>query len=660
MHSYRFLLPLFVITIFLSACATQNSDIIVARFDNQTISAKELEDAYLKNNPSDSTITADSLNTLDNFLNLYLNYKMKLRDAFVRGYMQDPALQKEINDYKISVGKTLFLENKFYEPNLRKMYERRKWEFRVSHIFIRVDTARTDKQAYQLAKSLIDSIRQGADFIELCKKYSDDNATKNNGGDVYYITSGMITIPALENAIYNTPVGEVYSEPIKSAYGYHIIKTTEKIKRIPSVRASHILISFKDSTGKMDTAAALKEAEAIRDSLLNGANFSEMAKKYSADKGSAAKGGDLGYFTRGRMVLPFDEEAFKLKVGEISPVIETQFGFHIIKVVDRKPIPSFEEDRDELKNLFQRTWYKTEYNKLRDSLASEFNYQLLENNEGMILSNIDTIKIGTDYDSSAFKQKYGKTPIFKVAGKFYDLDSVLTWMSKNGYNKQRLVKKNIFDTGIRQYSNEILMKEKALNYEKENPEFAKLMREYANGVYLFKILEEEVWNKIKTDTNSLRKLYDSTRNKYWTNERVRYLYVTAKNDSIINNYNNLLKSGYSFDSLVVDTNPRKEKALHPEFQDITKDEMASRAFNLKKAGDVSEPFHSKNGWAIVKLLEKQPKRLKTFEEAKPELISLYQEKESKRLEEEYLNRLRKLYHPEIYYDKLKEALLGTK
>ncbi|MFA3781517.1 peptidylprolyl isomerase [Melioribacteraceae bacterium 4301-Me] len=660
MRNGKYLFFAFLLSLIFTSCATENSKIIVARFDDDFITAGELKEAYLKNNSGDTTLSIDSLNALDNFLNLYLNYRMKLRDAFVRGYTKDKDLQDEIDNYKFNVGKTLFLEDKFYEPNLRKMYERRKWEFRVSHIFIRIDSAHNEKQAYQLAKSLIDSIKNGADFRVLCKKYSDDSSTKNNGGDVYYVTSGMITNPVLENAVYSTPVGEVYPEPIKTLYGYHIIKITDKVKRIESVRASHILIAFADSSGKTDTAEALKKAEAIRDSLLNGADFGDMAKKYSFDKVTAKKGGDLGYFSRGRMVIPFDEMAFKLKVGEISPIVKTNFGFHIIKVTDRKPIPSFEESRDELKNLFQRTLYQTEFDKLRDSLSKQFDYQQFQNNIGMLLSNFDTLKVGVNYDTSTFKQKYGNTPIFSVSNKNYNLDSLINWMSKNGYNNQRLSNKNVFDNGIRQYSNEILIKQRIMNYDKEDPKFAQLMKDYAKGVYLFKILEEEVWNKIKIDTNKILQMFDSTRNKYWTNDRVKYLFVSALNDSVINNYKNLLKSGYSFDTLVVDTNPLKAKALNAEFKDVNNNEVAKVAFELKNPGDISEPFKYKNTWYIVKLIEKQPKRLKTFEEAKPELISLYQDKESKRLENEYVNRLKKLYHPEIYYEKLKEALFQNK
>lgn len=128
------------------------------------------------------------------------------------------------------------------------------------------------------------------------------------------------------------------------------------------VKASHILISTVDDNGKELSEAkkkkAKKKAEEVLKKAKSGEEFSELAKEYSDDPGSAAKGGDLGYFTKGQMVQPFEEAAFSLKSGEISGLVESEYGYHIIKVYDKidKQL-TFDEVKDEIKKTLTEDKY---------------------------------------------------------------------------------------------------------------------------------------------------------------------------------------------------------------------------------------------------------------------------------------------------------------
>jgi peptidyl-prolyl cis-trans isomerase C len=102
------------------------------------------------------------------------------------------------------------------------------------------------------------------------------------------------------------------------------------------VRARHILVAVKPNATEEEKKTALKKAEEILDKAKKGEDFAKLASEYSDDPGSKAKGGDLGFFTQGSMVGKFEQVAFTLKPGEISPVVETEFGYHIIKVEERK------------------------------------------------------------------------------------------------------------------------------------------------------------------------------------------------------------------------------------------------------------------------------------------------------------------------------------
>jgi peptidyl-prolyl cis-trans isomerase SurA len=222
---------------------------------------EEFENSYSKNLGGPANVKNDSLEAFKKFLDLYVNYKMKLRDAFVRGYTTDENMQNEILNYKANIGSTLFLEDSLYEPALRTLYEKRKSELRASHIFLIPDTSMNEEQTTALAQKIIDSVKAGADFAAMAKKYSKDTYTKDKGGDVYYFTAGQIAAPILEDVIYSLKVGEIYPKPVNSGFGIHVIKLTDRIDRKAAVQAQHILVSLRDSVGKplQDTTKAFEK-----------------------------------------------------------------------------------------------------------------------------------------------------------------------------------------------------------------------------------------------------------------------------------------------------------------------------------------------------------------------------------------------------------------
>lgn len=321
----RVLLPLIVLaSLLLSSCAPKHADIVVAKFDDEQIRMNEFEKMYAKNTGDFEKAKEDSLSKLKNFLDLYVNFRMKLRDAYVRGFNSDPELNQELKDYKEKVGVSYILEKQILEPGLKNLYDRRKYELRVSHLMIRPDS-NGDDAAEKRAEAILDSIKQGASFSEMVKKYSDDKYSKNMGGDIYFITAGLLPT-SFEDAAYATPVDSVYPSVVHTRYGYHLIKVTDKRDRIPQIRASHILVNFNNPEGTIDTAYARAKIDTVMQKLRAGEDFAKLAEEYSDDTGSKNKGGDLGYFGRRMMVKEFDEAAFNLKPGEISDVVRTNFA----------------------------------------------------------------------------------------------------------------------------------------------------------------------------------------------------------------------------------------------------------------------------------------------------------------------------------------------
>ncbi len=637
-----------VLAFVISSCAPKQSDIVVSEFGDHQIKMKEFENAYVKNVGSVEAAKKDSLSQLKNFLNLYTDFKMKIRDAEIRGYDQDTSLQNELADYKNKIAVTYLLNKEIVEPGIKDLYNKRKYELRISHIMFRPDST-GDANAEKLANAVLDSIKNGASFEEMAKKYSQDIYSRPVGGDIYYITGGMLP-ESFEDAAYATEPGHVFPHVVKTKFGYHIIKVTDKKERVPEIRASHILIGFRDAQGKMDTAAALAKIDSILTKIKNGADFGEMAKEYSQDPGSKNKGGDLGFFARRQMVKEFDEAAFNLKVGEVSGVVKTRYGYHLIKVTDKKKYPPFNEDKEELKDMFQKTRYQDKYDSLISKLKIKYDFKVIGKTLDYITSNSDSAVVGND---SALVAKTGGMVIYSFTGNSKDAGQFLSELNNNREYTGRLINLSLLKSAIDKQSAEKLLEKEVSTLENTDSTYAALINDYKNGIYIFKLQSDEVWNKINVDSAKLHQFYDENKNKYKWPDRVSYSYISFENDSAAASAYKQLQSGIDFNSLEGknSNNSIKEENL----QNVDASALSKTASELDKTGDYSKPFLFQKTYCIVRLKEKEPARLKTFEEAKAEVSSGLQDQEAKTLENNYIQSLKNLYKPVYHYDELTKA-----
>ena len=652
---------LFMISIFvISSITYAQSNDVIAKFDDTEISVDEFRRAFLKNEDEKKTSQRDS-SALADFLKLYVNYRMKLADAKERGYDSSPETLQEIQNYKKEIGVPYYIEKHLTEAGMKDLHEKRKYELRVSHILIRQDTMST-AEAVQLADSLIKEIQNGADFAELARKYSGDTYSKENGGDIYFITAGQV-IPEFEEAAYKTKVGEIYPKPIKTKYGVHILKVTEKQRRIPRIKASHILVMYKNDSNQVDTTAALEKIKTVQKKLEEGADFAELAKEYSDDKGSAAKGGDLGYFQRRMMVKPFDEAVFKMKEGEISDIVQTKYGFHIIKVVDIVDSVAFDEEKGQLRRMYEKSRFQKEYNNLIEGLKAQTNFVAYDTLQKVIEKDSGKVTFSEKYWDSSLRERLKDLPVCKINGKEIYSDSLFKSVQDKVGVSGYAINKNTFPKAYKKFTEGLLIYEKVKNLEEEDPEFAQLMKDYRNGILIFKLQDAEVWNKLKIDSVKLAQLWEETKTNYNFPDRVSFyeLYAYKKTD-VLNVKDSLKSKGMKFPEYAAKYTKRKNKKIKNAFYDTVEADdtvMGKEAWKLE-AGELSEPFQASNGWVVVMTTEKFPSRQKTFEEAKPEVTSVYQEMESKRLEKVYEDSLREKYNPEIYYEKIGEVFADEK
>ncbi|MBK7228271.1 MAG: peptidylprolyl isomerase [Ignavibacteriales bacterium] len=636
----------------IASCSPEHSKIVIAEYNDAKISMDEFEKAYSKNVGGLEAAKDDSFENYKNFADLYTNFRMKLDDAKFRGYQNDPALTQELLDYKKKVGASYLLEKYLVEPNIKDWYEKRKVEVRASHIMIRPDST-GEAGARNKAQAILDSIKLGKTFEEMVQKYSQDQYSKPKGGDIFYFTAAQLPFE-FEDACYKTETGTVHPQVVQTKFGFHIVKVTDRKPRVPKIKASHILISYMDAAGQVDSVNAKLTVDSVLAELKAGKDFGDVAKRYSDDTGTKDKGGDLGFFERRMMVLEFDEAAFNLEVNQVSKVIKTQFGYHIIKVTDKEAYPTFEADRDNLKNLLKRSRYNELYSGLISDYKKEFNYNLNTNTIQQMIGYNDSLIIGGELKGLS---EIGTSTVFSFAKHNETVNDIYSKLKTDTEFTGKKFNQDFINKGVNKYTEQLLLEEKALSLEKTDVQFADLMKDYQNGIFIFKLQEEEIWNKVKIDSSKLYGFYEQNMQKYKWADRVGYTEIYAKKDSVIKHYYSLLKSGVDFDSLAAKTerSQLKEKKGKYDLQVVGSSEFSKSVNNLSKIGDYTEPIPNPGGFSILRLDIKDPARLKTFEEAKAEVSGAFQESESKRLENEYIDSLKKKYTPVIYYDELRKA-----
>ena len=651
----------FIIAAAFSGCASQQSA-VVATIGSENVRLDEFNAMFEKNNGGKEAALKATLEDREKFLDLYVSFKLKVLDAYARGYQHDSDIQAELQQYRRNLAVTYLINKEISEPALRRMYARRLIEIRASHILIQTapnPTPPDTLEAYQKAMKILDSLKSGRSFEELAMNNSQDPSVKNNKGDLYFFAAGAM-VPEFDDAAFSVPPGTVVPYLVRTRFGYHIIKVTDSEPNPGSIRVSHIMERLTASSTHEDSAKAVKDLETVLDSLKHGAKFADLAQEYSTDTYSKQRGGDLGFITRRRTVKEFDEAAFKLKMGEVSGIVKTPFGLHLIKVTEVKPITSFESMEAELKNDYQTNHFQTDYDWYVKGLKKEYNFFQSPEAASAWKASLDTTKTTSDssWDSSFSAQTRAKV-LFSFAGRNITIDSVIHCVSteqelqglplSNPANSDR-----IFD----KISKNLVIGFKAKTMESTFPDFARTIKEYEEGSMLFKAEQNAVWNKISVSDSAVHVYFEANRSKYTWPDRVNLQEIFVSTDSVGKVVTFLLnKQHLPFDSVAVQFNTRQStKGKNGEWGILptSSNALTERAWKMNE-GDVSEFFPYEKGYSVIKVLAKDGAHNKTFAEAGSELSSAFQEYESKHRESEWEESLRMKYIVREFKEVLKNS-----
>ena len=529
------LISSFVFTLLVSGCSPREHEAVVARVGDQPVTLKEYEDLYIKSNGTREASAKSTQGEREKFLDLVTKFKLKLADAYTRGLDKQPELRSEINQYKSSLASSFLTDREITSPGTARMYERRAKEFRASHILLSLTSATTRKDSdavYAKADSLTMKLRAGANFESLAVHYSQDPSVQQNKGDLYYFTAGQM-VPPFEDAVFEMRVGEISRKPVLTQFGLHIIKLVDVKPARGEIQASHIMIRFdKSDPSPEDTVAAYQKIRAIQDSLKMGLDFAELAKRNSGDPGSASKGGDLGWFTRRRWIQSFDEVVQGLKPGEMSGVVRTVYGYHLIKCYGEHSAKSFEDSKKEVQQLYQQTRFPDDYKNYFSKLQAQTQFQLHNDILLKFIAACDSSK--TTRDSACWSTvptPVGLAALISFGPRNVSVDSVITLIGgRPDFNNTPLRDSNIRNM-VDKIAESLVFATRAETLEKDSPEFAAIMKEYTDGILLYQVEQERVWNSVAVTDSALKHYFNNNREKFEFPDRVDIADLRAADDS---------------------------------------------------------------------------------------------------------------------------------
>lgn len=507
----RFTFLFFLCFSIFSNVRSQDSETLIT-IGKTVVTKGEFERIYRKNNTN--LYNKEDKKSPSEYLDLFIDFKLKVLEAQRLKMDTSTAFITELKGYRDELAAPYLTDVKYNEEMVKELYERTTKEVNASHILIAVnhETEEDNKYALDKIRKIREEIVAGKEFSEAAFEHSEDPSARTNRGNLGYFTAFQMVVP-FENAAFNTPVGQV-SEPVKTDFGYHLIFVHDIRENKGEIKVAHIMKMFTPDTTPAMKMKLRTQIDSLYQLLLNGADFAELAKANSDDKRSGALGGEMEWFASGRIIPSFSNAAFSIKnVGDFTRPIETEYGFHIIKKLDVRPVPSFEETKTELEERIKRDPQRSITSKMAfvDKLKSEYNYT--ENKEG--IAKLDGKVIGNEFEEADFE-------LFKINDKSYGLKQLQAFIEEgkivsNSYN-------SIFEYWV---EDEITKLEDSL-LEEKYPDFKYLIQEYHDGILLFNISEEKIWNFASQDSVGLQKFYDNSLTRHLWEERFKGMIITCK------------------------------------------------------------------------------------------------------------------------------------
>jgi len=658
-----FMLSLLIGSAFLLQAQNKLDKKVLMTIAEEPVTVKEFMDVYGKNNVNNQVIDQKSL---EEYLELYINFKLKVKEAESLKMDTAKAFLEELEGYRKQLAKPYFTNEKVSEALLKEAYDRKLQDVRASHILLRLDKNALPEdtlRVYQKAMELRKRILAGEDFADVAAEASEDPSARDreeipgkqsfrpgNKGDLGYFSVFDMVYP-FENGAYNTPVDEI-SMPVRSDFGYHLIKVTERSPATGTIEVAHIYLSLPINAPDSLDQEKSERIQRIYEEIQGGMKFEEAVKAYSEDRGSAQRDGKLSKFTVNRIVPEFVETVKTLEVDEISKPVRTVYGYHIIKLIGTEAPGSFEEEKAKLsERLAKDSRAQKSEQAVIAQIKKENGFKANEANLQSFISQLDSTFVSGKWEAS--EGLSNDNSLFKLGKKNYTNTDFIAFVKSKQSKQENLNAAQYARQLFAQFTDQSCLDYEDSQLERKYPEFAALMEEYRDGILLFDLMDKEVWSKAVKDTTGLEAFYEAHKNNYMWGERADATVYTINKEDDVTRVKAILETGLSDEALLkrldqdsirsVRIKTGKFEKGDNNFVDMT-EWKTGLSDELKTNVDKGSVFVR-----IHKVLAPEPKAL---DEARGIITSDYQTE----LEKQWVNRLREKYPVTVnqkIFDKVK-------
>lgn len=606
-------------------------DAVLITINDQDIGVDEFTRIYEKNL---SLIADEENNTPEAYLDLFIDYKLKVLEAQRLDLDKKDTYIKELASYRKQLAKNHLTDVQVTETLVQQAYDRMVTERKARHILVLVKEGAAPQDTMQAYTKITEArrrITQGEDFNKVAQELSEDPSAKKNGGDLGWFKAFKMVYP-FENAAYTTAVSEV-SAPFRTRFGYHIVEPTDSRISKGSRKVAHIMVAHKQADSSIVPEQRIKKVQQL---LQEGITFSTLAKEYSDDKNSAVKGGALSSFEEGQMRSKvFEKEAFGLgQVGDISEPFKTEFGWHIITLLEKKPVETYEVLKT---SLTQRVKKDARAQVISDSLSRTLRSQYQINDLTEVLDYFKTKKEGT---------KIVDKEAFAINDQVYTYKRIGDYLERSSKGRpldglQVIKHINIYvDQEIRTYHLEHL--------EEVDADFKAQLREYKEGLLLFDLLETKIWNVAKNDSVGLDRFYQKNKRKYTSPKSVKALVLITDTKKIAKDFATKMKKKKTSSIEILEAlEARYDTPIIHTSKIVTVAELPKI---IKPSLGVQKIIENEGQYQVYVIEEIIEEKQKELNDARGIVMSDYQ----KQLEEDFVASLRAQSNIKIHREVLNE------
>ncbi len=634
---YLLIFILLIIQIPVSSMSSYNDDILLLVHDRE-ITKIEFQRFWNTNNFDTQP------QSIDDYLELFINFHLKIVHARNEEIHLDHSFQKELSGYRKKMAIPFMGDPDTEEKLVKEAYERLLYDINASHILIRLPYGYKPEDtliAFNKAMQIRERIFERELFERVALATSDDPSAKINSGNLGYFTVFHMVYP-FENAVYKLRPGEI-SMPVRTQFGYHIIRVNEKLKSRGEIKTAHIMIGL-DQHNEQQAKEKITE---IYEGLVAGYSFEVMARDHSTDINSASQGGVLPWFGSGRYIPDFEQAAFALeKPGDISKPVLTNYGWHIIKLLDHREILPF----DEIKKKFLdrvRDPMNDRFRIIKDAMVERLKKEWeISENPGALDTFYNLIDNRVLNGSWTMPDNWQLNQVmFTLNGVSVTQKDFADFISENAYDPNSLSVDEYIYTLYLEFVASCLIEHEERNLENKYQEFRYIMQEYEDWMLLFEITDREVWSRALNDSAGLSAFHENNRNEYMWDKRISASIFITEEPRIANRA--ARRASRSIRSERMDDNWIIAPLNRRNEEDVITVEKGIYSMGDKEITDrvewtegVSEIFKMDDGYKIVlihKIIDPEPK---TLEEARKKVMEDYQDY----LGEKWLQELRNKYN----------------